>query len=596
MRVDALQRHQPFATLNTSSSSSSSRRGGAAWGGDGGTEAQQQQRVALYMHLSSKSSMYGAAASPSQGAARPATRSAAAAAAALAAAAAAAAACALAQLAPSKGSSSKAPVAAGAASAAAAVAAEFVSPFEVALPRAAAAAADVQCSSSEVFVLDLEGRVFVVDDVPLLLQQHHQEQQQQQQQQQQEQQTFRQLTGLPVKGLLKSDFISSMSIGAEHAAFVSNDGRLCQCAAAAAAAAMLLLLLLLQVEAPVLLLVVLPEGAKAAAAACGMRHTLVLSSAGETFAFGDDSKIQLGIGDTRAQGGADIGTTYKQRIDMADIKAPMRRGATYALLERHIQHEPMKTLKPPAAISPEGQERVGLLETHFSAAVKLRGDSAGGRCSSSSKRCCPYRSAAVAAAAAAAAAAEELNCRPLCLPPECPLSSLLSPAAPLTALPLSIVKASLAGASTAKARWELDLEALSPQLGDFSSAEGLKETPAGKAPEKETAKSAFSQRADTEPAAAAAAAGGGGGSSQQDKGEIMLVRLRSIPSFAYFARSHAIIKHERRGPAQWLRSLLVYVHLRRQQRAFSTWMTAETQLGNEAAATAKEVQRQKPKP
>ncbi|OEH74498.1 hypothetical protein cyc_03942 [Cyclospora cayetanensis] len=187
-----------------------------------------------------------------------------------------------------------------------------------------------------------------------------------------------QLTGLPVKGYLSSDFISSMAIGAYHAAFVSKNGRLY---AGALAGCLCLVLRLPPVSAAVccgdnlygqcglkptdstarhvaMREVVLPGEAKAAAAACGERHTLVLSSSGDTFAFGDDSKIQLAIGDTRGQGGADVGTTYKERIDMAGVKAPMRRGATYGLLERHIQHCPIPSLKPPACISPEAARGV----------------------------------------------------------------------------------------------------------------------------------------------------------------------------------------------------------------------------------------------
>ncbi|CDJ57164.1 rhomboid-like protease 5, putative [Eimeria maxima] len=135
----------------------------------------------------------------------------------------------------------------------------FVSPFVLPLPQGAAPATDVQCSATEIFVLDRDGRIYVF----------------------------------------------------------------------------------------------LPEKAKAAGAACGDRHTIVLATDGSTFAFGDDSKIQLAIGDTRAPGGADVETTKQPGMDMAQDKAPVQRAVTYGVLDRHIQHEPIPSLKPPAAVSPE---------------------------------------------------------------------------------------------------------------------------------------------------------------------------------------------------------------------------------------------------
>ncbi|KAL8431904.1 hypothetical protein Efla_002741 [Eimeria flavescens] len=253
---------------------------------------------------------------------------------------------------------------------------EFVAPFEVPLPRAAAAAADVQCSSAEVFVLDAEGRVFVIDDALLLLQQHYQQQQQQQQQQQ-----FRQLSGLPVRGLLQSDFITSMAIGAEHAAFVSSEGRLFVSLPPCCAATLCLLPLLL----PLLLLL------QFAAAATYMGSGV--ATRGESCSgrfFGDDSKIQLALGDTRAQGGADVGTTYKERVDMAGLKAPMQRGATYGPLERHIQHEPMKTLKPPAAVSPEAARGVAtaVVASDFSSLILYQDAPAEGGVARNTLLCC----------------------------------------------------------------------------------------------------------------------------------------------------------------------------------------------------------------
>ncbi|CDJ43908.1 hypothetical protein ETH_00016230 [Eimeria tenella] len=65
----------------------------------------------------------------------------------------------------------------------------------------------------------------------------------------------------------------------------------------------------------------------------------------------------------------------------------MRRGASYGLLERHVQHSPVPSLKPPAAVSPEVLQQQRAVGMPSCAAAKQPGANVVERCSSSSKLC-----------------------------------------------------------------------------------------------------------------------------------------------------------------------------------------------------------------
>jgi len=150
---------------------------------------------------------------------------------------------------------------------------------------------DVQCSESAVWALTTAGDVIVWERVPEMILDCFA--------------TGRGRAGRLRNGRLLgglSQPVRRMSIGSSHAAFVTEAGELhCigsnrfgECAADPHSCA----------TAPTLKLVRFPPGVSAVSqVACGRRHTVALGEFIEQkmpFAWGDDSKIQLGFGDTRS--------------------------------------------------------------------------------------------------------------------------------------------------------------------------------------------------------------------------------------------------------------------------------------------------------
>ncbi|KFG65786.1 regulator of chromosome condensation (RCC1) repeat-containing protein [Toxoplasma gondii RUB] len=77
---------------------------------------------------------------------------------------------------------------------------------------------------------------------------------------------------------------------------------------------------------------------------CGLHHTICLSKDGKVYAFGDDSKIQLGLGDTRSNQQGVAGTTWMQRVKGNKVSIP--RAVSYTYADRHLQHKPVAVLPP----------------------------------------------------------------------------------------------------------------------------------------------------------------------------------------------------------------------------------------------------------
>lgn len=155
---------------------------------------------------------------------------------------------------------------------------------------------DVQCSESALWALTTDGEVIVYQRVPEVL------------------------NSLPlvagkgdtpaggrrVPGL--EDRVRQMAIGPTHASFLTEDGsiyclgsnRYGECGADPTAQQMASVCRKVRFPTSVL-----PMGKPAV----GAHHTVVLSSIGLNFAWGDDSNIQLGLGDTRSNGGDERMTT-----------------------------------------------------------------------------------------------------------------------------------------------------------------------------------------------------------------------------------------------------------------------------------------------
>jgi len=170
--------------------------------------------------------------------------------------------------------------------------------------------------------------------------------------------------GLPRPGwfgaLSGSTGVKEMSIGMEHGAFVTHGGELfCvggnewgQCGVMPPRQKGPMGALenrsRMEVEFPVK--VCFPETAgPIVSVEVGGRHTIASDSTGRRYAFGDDRRIQLGLGDTRT-GGSDerhsYGVIHSDALGGKQVKADMKRAVTYRYYDPHMQSTPVETVSP----------------------------------------------------------------------------------------------------------------------------------------------------------------------------------------------------------------------------------------------------------
>lgn len=174
----------------------------------------------------------------------------------------------------------------------------------------------------------------------------------------------RAVPGLPRPGamsrLLGGGGIKHMSIGLEHAAFVTHKGEVyCvggnewgQCGVAPPRQKGLMGALedrtRLEIELPSK--VDFPEGAgPIESVSVGGRHTVAMEASGRTYAFGDDRRVQLGLGDTRTQGVDErnsYGVIQTDSIGGKVTKQAITRNVTYRYYDPHMQSSPVETIAP----------------------------------------------------------------------------------------------------------------------------------------------------------------------------------------------------------------------------------------------------------
>lgn len=238
---------------------------------------------------------------------------------------------------------------------------DYVSPVAVDLQGEAKGCrfVDVQCSPTKIVALTAHGETFFLEGIgeaiaaraakpseaPLAL-------------------TSRVVPGLPRPGamgkLWGSGGVKQMSIGLEHAAFVTHRGELyCvggnewgQCGAPPPRQKGPMGALedrsRLEVEWPVR--VEFPEDAgRIASVTVGGRHTIAMDASGRAFSFGDDRRIQLGLGDTRTQGIDERNSWGVIRQDMLggkDTRQDIKRVTSYKYYDPHMQSAPVETISP----------------------------------------------------------------------------------------------------------------------------------------------------------------------------------------------------------------------------------------------------------
>jgi len=226
---------------------------------------------------------------------------------------------------------------------------------------------DVQCSSDKIVALTKRGEVLMFEDVLCALRERSEQPQPDASSSSASAPlplAGRRMPGLPQPGkwnwLFGGGGIKQMGIGLEHAGFVTHRGELyCvggnewgQCGTepprqkgpmgALEDRSRTEVLLPVKVEFP-------PEAGPIVSVTIGGRHTIARDAEGKTFAFGDDRRIQLGLGDTRTQGTDErnsYGVIRQEQLGGKGTKQDLKRAVGYRYYDPHMQAKPVQTLAP----------------------------------------------------------------------------------------------------------------------------------------------------------------------------------------------------------------------------------------------------------
>jgi len=172
------------------------------------------------------------------------------------------------------------------------------------------------------------------------------------------------VSGLPQPGLFNRFWggggVKQMSIGLEHAAFVTHTGQLfctggnewgqCGVEPPRQKGPMGAMEDRSRIEITYPMMVHMPDSAgPIEKVVVGGRHTVAWDASGHAFSFGDDRRIQLGLGDTRT-GGRDerhaLGVMTRDHLGGTNTKTAMRRQVSYRYYDAHMQAGPIETMAP----------------------------------------------------------------------------------------------------------------------------------------------------------------------------------------------------------------------------------------------------------
>lgn len=240
---------------------------------------------------------------------------------------------------------------------------DYVGPVAIQLPGECKGARfiDVQCSSAKILALTARGDAYFMEDIvkelresggaassskkPLKV-------------------TARLMPGLPRQGPLSwlwgGGGVKQMSVGLEHAAFVTHRGELycvggnewgqCGVDPPRQKGPMGALEDRSRLEVMWPVKVEFPENAgPIKTVSVGGRHTVAMDNEGRTFSFGDDRRIQLGLGDTRTQGIDErnsFGVIRQEMQGGKETKKNIARKVSYRYYDPHMQSKPVQTVPP----------------------------------------------------------------------------------------------------------------------------------------------------------------------------------------------------------------------------------------------------------
>jgi len=223
---------------------------------------------------------------------------------------------------------------------------------------------DIQCSSQHIFALTARGASYVFEGVedtmkasnsapnmPMPLE-------------------GRRMPGIPqpkwLHRFLGGGGVAQMSIGLEHAAFVSHRGELLctgsnqwgQCGEQPPKREKQMGALeeVTRIETANPVRVTFPKNTgRIVSVSVGGHHTVAMDDSGQTFSFGDDRRIQLGLGDTRTTAGVDErtsgGVLNRENLG-AKGTMDLKRAATYKYYDPHMQAAPVEMIPPPVQNRP----------------------------------------------------------------------------------------------------------------------------------------------------------------------------------------------------------------------------------------------------
>jgi len=220
---------------------------------------------------------------------------------------------------------------------------------------------DVQCSATKIFLLTRRGETFFIEDMsgalcersasqlpkkePLVLQGSA-------------------VPGIPRPGIIGRltgrGGVTQMGIGLEHAAFVTSSGDLycvggnewgqCGLEPPRQKGPMGAMEERTRVEVSSPVRVEFPESAgRIVSVSVGGRHTIAIDQNSKCFSFGDDRRIQLGLGDTRSGGGDErhsYGVIHHDALGGKKVKAEIKRNVTYRFYDPHMQCSPQECVAP----------------------------------------------------------------------------------------------------------------------------------------------------------------------------------------------------------------------------------------------------------
>mmetsp|Transcript_31927 Transcript_31927/g.74747 ORF Transcript_31927/g.74747 Transcript_31927/m.74747 type:complete len:584 (+) Transcript_31927:90-1841(+) len=222
---------------------------------------------------------------------------------------------------------------------------------------------DMQCSSTALYILTKGGRTYMVAGVPDLMTSVAEAASENGSASSSSsgklEMPSTEVPGIPRPGWFGGGGVKQMAIGLEHAAFLTKDGEVycvggnswgqCGVKPTKQKGPMGALEDREHMEVTVPTKVQFPEGAmQITRIAVGGRHTVCQDASGNLYSFGDDRRIQLGLGDTRSLGNDErhsYGVLHVGDLP-AKPKRSMARSAAYRYYQPHMQWTPTQVQAP----------------------------------------------------------------------------------------------------------------------------------------------------------------------------------------------------------------------------------------------------------